>query len=77
MLKKKTDPEQETNYEVTLNDNMELPIQPGDKVGTLTYYYNGEVYKEVALTVKEPVEKYSFIGLLGYIVSQMLFGENA
>ncbi len=77
LLKKKTDPEQETNYEVTLNDNMELPIQPGDKVGTLTYYYNGEVYKEVALTVKEPVEKNSFIGLLGYIVSQMLFGENA
>ncbi len=76
LLKKKTDPEQETNYEVTLNDNMELPIQPGDKVGTLTYY-NGEVYKEVALTVKEPVEKNSFIGLLGYIVSQMLFGENA
>lgn len=56
---------------------MELPIQPGDQVGTLTYYYNGEVYKEVPLTVKEPVEKNNFIGLLGYIVSQMLFGENA
>ncbi|MDE5977290.1 MAG: D-alanyl-D-alanine carboxypeptidase [Turicibacter sp.] len=77
VLKKKTDAEQESTYEVVLNEELTLPIHPGDQVGTLTYYYNGEVYKEIAVTVEEPVEKNSFIGLLGYIVSQILFGENA
>ena len=77
VLKKKTDKEQESNYEVKLNKEIKLPIQPGDQIGTLTYYYNGEVYREIPLTVKESVEKNSFIGLLGYIVSQMIFGENA
>ena len=77
VLKKKTDKEQESNYEVKLNKEIKLPIQPGDQIGTLIYYYNGEVYREIPLTVKESVEKNSFIGLLGYIVSQMIFGENA
>ncbi|AMC07847.1 MULTISPECIES: D-alanyl-D-alanine carboxypeptidase family protein [Turicibacter] len=77
VLKKKTDAEQESKYDVSLNEEIKLPIQPGDQVGTLTYYYNGKAYKEIPLTVKEPVEKNSFIGLLGYIVSQILFGENA
>lgn len=77
VLKKKTDKEQESNYEVNLNKEIKLPIQPGDQIGTLIYYYNGEVYREIPLTVKESVEKNSFIGLLGYIVSQMIFGENA
>lgn len=76
VLKKKTDAEQESKYDVSLNEEIKLPIQPGDQVGTLTYYYNGKAYKEIPLTVKEPVEKNSFIGLLGYIVSQILFGEN-
>lgn len=77
VLKKKTEAEQDSKYEVSLNEEIKLPVQPGDEVGTLTYYYNGKAYKEVALTVKEPVEKNSFIGLFGYIVSQILFGENA
>ena len=77
VLKKKTDTKQDSKYEVSLNEDIKLPIQPGDQVGTLTYYYNGEVYQEIPLTVKEPVEKNSFIGLLGYIVSQMIFGESA
>ncbi|MBS3201151.1 D-alanyl-D-alanine carboxypeptidase family protein [Turicibacter bilis] len=77
VLKKKTDAEQESKYDLSLNEEIKLPIQPGDQVGILTYYYNGKAYKEIPLTVKEPVEKNSFIGLLGYIVSQILFGENA
>ncbi|MBQ8993331.1 MAG: D-alanyl-D-alanine carboxypeptidase, partial [Turicibacter sp.] len=77
VLKKKTESEQESKYEVSLNEEVKLPIEAGEQVGTLTYYYNGKAYKEVPLTVKETVEKNSFIGLLGYIVSQILFGENA
>ena len=77
VLKKKTDVEQESNYSVTLNDAFTLPIQPGDQIGTLTYFYNGKEYKQVPLTVSEPVEKNSFIGLYTYIISKILFGENA
>ena len=77
ILKKKTDGEGETNYTVTLNEEIILPIQPGDEVGTLTYYYNGEEYTTIPLTVSEPVEKNSFIGLYTYIVSKILFGEDA
>ena len=77
VLKKKTESEQESRYEVSLNEEVKLPIEAGEQVGTLTYYYNGKAYKEVPLTVKETLEKNSFIGLLGYIVSQILFGENA
>ncbi|MTL47939.1 D-alanyl-D-alanine carboxypeptidase, partial [Turicibacter sanguinis] len=61
----------------TLNEEIILPIQPGDEVGTLTYYYNGEEYTTIPLTVSEPVEKNSFIGLYTYIVSKILFGEDA
>ena len=43
-----------------LNKEIKLPIQPGDQIGTLIYYYNGEVYREIPLTVKESVEKNSF-----------------
>ena len=77
VLKKKTESEQESKYEVSLNEEVKLPIEAGQQVGTLTYYYNGKAYKEVPLTVKETVEKNSFIGLFGYIVSKILFGENA
>ena len=77
VLKKKTDTEQESNYTITLNESFTLPIQPGDEIGKLTYYYNGKEYKQVPLTVSEPVEKNSFIGLYTYIVSKILFGEDA
>lgn len=77
VLKKKTESEQESKYEVSLNEEIKLPVKSGEQVGVLTYYYNGKAYREVPLTVKETVEKNSFIGLFGYIVSQILFGENA
>lgn len=77
VLKKKTDTEQESNYTITLDESFTLPIQPGDEIGKLIYYYNGKEYKQVPLTVSEPVEKNSFIGLYTYIVSKILFGEDA
>ena len=76
VLKAKTDSSQEEDYKVTLHEDIELPIQPGDEVGRLVYYYNGEEYQEISLTVSEPVEKNSFIGLFTHIISQLLFGEN-
>lgn len=77
ILKKKTDGEGETNYTVEVDEKLSLPIQPGDEVGTLTYYYNGEEYKKIPLTVTDPVEKNSFIGLYTYIISKIIFGEDA
>jgi len=77
VLKAKTDSNQEEDYKITLHQELELPIKPGDEVGRLVYYYNGEEYQEIALTVSETVEKNSFIGLFTHIIAQLLFGENA
>ena len=76
VLKGKTDVQQSEDYTVTINEDLTLPIQPGDEVGTLVYYYNGEEHIQIALTVSETVEKNNFIGLFTHIVSQLLFGGN-
>jgi len=76
VLKGKTDSLQNENYEIIINYDVALPIQPGDEVGKLVYYYNGEKLKEISLTVTETVAKNNFIGLFTHIVSQLLFGGN-
>ena len=76
VLKNKTDVEQAEDYTVKINSDLTLPIHPGDEVGTLTYYYNGEEHMTISLTVAESIEKNSFIGLFTHIVSQLLFGGN-
>lgn len=76
VLKSRLAGEEETRHEVEIFDDLPLPIQPGDEVGRLTYFYNGEEYRTIGLTVAEPVEKNSFLGLFSFIVSQLLFGEQ-
>ena len=77
VLKRKADTPKAENYEVILHEDLKLPILPGDEVGRLIYYYDGKVHQEISLTVSEPIEKNSFIGLFTHIVSRLLFGENA
>lgn len=76
VLKSRLQAEEATSHEIELFDGLELPIVPGDEVGRLIYYYNGEEYRVIGLTVSEPVEKNSFLGLFTFIVSQLLFGEH-
>ncbi|HAX74018.1 MAG TPA: D-alanyl-D-alanine carboxypeptidase [Firmicutes bacterium] len=77
VLKKKTDTEKEATSELVLNEDITLPIQAGDEIGTITYYYDGKEYKQVPVTVKETIEKNSFLGLYSYILSKIFFGEDA
>lgn len=61
---------------ISLDENLELPIQPGDQVGTLAFFYNSEQTHEIPLTVLEPVERNGFFGLFSHLVSRLLFGDH-
>ncbi len=77
VLKKKTDSAKEGTYELTYHEDVKLPLEVGDEIGELTFYYSGKAYSKVPVTVSESVEKNSFIGLFTHIVSKLLFGEEA
>ena len=66
----------EERSEVTIISDLVLPINPGDEVGKLVYFYNDEVYQEVVLTVAKPVEKTSFVALFGHVLGSLLFGGS-
>lgn len=75
VLKSRVESNEESSIEIEIFEDVQLPIEPGTEIGKLTYFYNGEEYRQIGLTVSETVEKNSFIGLFSYIVSQLLFGE--
>ena len=77
VLKKKTETLLDGQYELTYHDEIELPIEAGEEIGELTYYYGGKEYQSIPVTVSETVEKNSFIGLFTHVLSQLLFGEDA
>lgn len=66
----------EESQEVVINQEITLPINPGDVVGRLIYYVNGQVYQEVDLTVAQTVERTSFITLWVHMLGQLFFGAN-
>ena len=77
VLKKKTETLLDGQYELTYHEEIELPIEAGEEIGELTYYYGGKEYQSIPVTVSETVEKNSFIGLFTHVLSQLLFGEDA
>jgi len=66
----------EETQEIVLDQEITIPINPGDVVGRLIYYIDSEVYQEVDLTVAETVERTSFITLWMHTLGQLLFGVN-
>ncbi|MCL1991265.1 MAG: D-alanyl-D-alanine carboxypeptidase [Defluviitaleaceae bacterium] len=66
----------EETQELQLNEGINLPIQPGDVIGQLLYYVNGDLYQTVDLTVVEPVERTTFVALWTYTLGQLLFGGH-
>ena len=64
----------EESQEVILNQDIPVPINPGDVVGRLVYYVDGQVYQEVNLTVPETVERTSFVALWMHTLGQLFFG---
>ena len=66
----------EETQEITLFDDIKVPIQPGDVVGRLIYSIDGVNYLEVDLTVAEEVGRTSFISLLTHTFGQLFFGGH-
>ena len=66
----------EETQEIIFEQEIKIPINPGDVVGRLLYYVDGEVYQEVDLTVAEIVERTSFVTLWMHTLGQLFFGAN-
>ena len=66
----------EETQEITFNNELTMPIEPGDVVGKMQYLIDGEVYTEVDLTVSELVEKTSFISLWMHTLGHLIFGGH-
>ena len=66
----------EESQEIIFDQDINIPIQPGDIVGRLLYYVDGDVYQEVELTVAQPVERTSFVTLWMHTLGQFFFGSN-
>jgi len=64
------------SQELVLNQEIALPIKPGDVIGSLVYYVDEKPYQEVTLTVSEPVERTTLIALFMEIVSRLLVGAH-
>ena len=64
----------EESHTVILSQNITVPINPGDVVGRLVYYIDGQVYQEIDLTVAETVERTQFIALWIHALGQLFFG---
>lgn len=56
ILNKKIEGIKEYSYDITV-DKIKAPVKVGDKVGTLYLKENGEIIKEIDLTVTEDVDK--------------------
>ena len=66
----------EEAQEVILNEEIVVPIEPGDIVGRLIYYLDGEIYQEIDLTVSETIERTSFISLWMHMLGHLFFGGH-
>lgn len=62
------------SHELVLNRDLSIPINPGDIVGRLIYYLDGEVQQEVDLTVADVVEKTTITSLWTQTLGQLFFG---
>ncbi len=76
VLLKKTDENQNFQYDVNVND-VKLPVKRGDVVGKLSVKNaSGNVIKEVPLTVSEDASKVSFLSLWGDFIKNMITGVH-
>lgn len=62
LLSKKVEKEKKATYEVEL-DYIEAPVKKGDVVGKMTLLADGKKVRDINLTVKENIEKASFLEL--------------
>lgn len=66
----------EESQEIILNEEISVPIKPGEVIGRLIYYIDGEIHQEVDLTVSETIERTSFIALWMHLLGHLFFGGH-
>lgn len=66
----------EEHYDIILHDDIQIPIEPGDIIGQLIYYIDGEIYTQIDLTVSETVPRTSFLSLWMHTLGRLLFGSH-
>lgn len=74
LLSKKIEKDKKATYEVNL-DAIEAPIKKGDVVGKMTLLADGKKVRDIKLTVKEDVEKASFLELFWNHIKDIMSGE--
>lgn len=62
----------EVDIMYNIPDQLEAPVKKGDQIGTVTYYINGEKYKDVPVTSKNTVAKKDYRFCLDKIIDLFL-----
>ena len=74
ILNKKTENKKNATYELKL-DNYKLPIKSGDKIGTLNVYIEGNLYRQIELTLDKDAEKANILTLYTRYLKKALTGD--
>lgn len=71
LLFKKGDTMDQVDTSYQLDENIDIPLEKGDTVGTLTVKNQDEVVSETPLVVNEPIDEASYLELLKRSIQKM------
>lgn len=74
ILNKKVDNKKTATYNLELND-FKLPVKKGDSIGKLSIYIDGNLYREINVTVKDDMEKANIFTLYNRYLKNAFTGN--
>lgn len=74
ILNKKQENKKNVTYNIEIED-LEAPINKGDKVGTITLVENDKITRTINLTVKEDIKKANIFELYIRNIKELLLGQ--
>ena len=63
---------EDISKELHINENIAAPVNEGDTIGTLDYYYNGEKIGSVNVISSENIEKADFLTQIKKVFGRLL-----
>lgn len=63
---------EDISKELHINENIAAPVNEGDTIGTLDYYYNGEKIGNVNVISSENIEKADFLTQIKKVLGRLL-----
>lgn len=60
--------DEQVKMQVKLVDRLEAPVTPGQQVGSVSYFLNGQIIREYPITTINPVGKLSFTWITAYLL---------